>query len=197
MMQMSSDGLASRATIEELLLLIGDKDRGLKPEAMDLLMKMGLDATYPVIERSVRDDGNADLRNGAMEALVAFGDQAVPRLFRLLEDTNEEVRNFSTVMLGNIGHREAVAPLVRALKDPDVNVRHGAAEALGKIGDRGALVPLIELLDEDFWVRCAAIKALGEIGDKRAVPYLQELADDEMLKVPVRETLKKIGVTKE
>lgn len=197
MMPMPSDGPATGATIEELLLLIGDKDRGLKPEAMDLLMKMGLDAIYHVIERSVRDDGNADLRNGAMEALVAFGEQAVPRLFQLLEDGNEEVRNFSTVMLGNIGHREAVAPLVRALKDPDVNVRHGAAEALGKIGDRGAFVPLLELLYEEFWVRYAAIEALGEIRDKRAVPYLLELADDGLLKEPVRAALKKIGVTKE
>ncbi|HEY6873489.1 MAG TPA: HEAT repeat domain-containing protein [Geobacteraceae bacterium] len=180
-------------SIEELLLMISDADKGFKPESMDMLTKMGLDTVYTALERSVRNGDNADLRNGAMEALVAFGPQAVPRLLELLGDENEEVRNFSTVMLGNIGHREAVRPLIQALKDPDVNVRHGAAEALGKIGDHGAFAPLIELLGEDFWVQHAAIVALGEIRDERAVPYLLAALDNELLMEPVSNALEKIG----
>jgi HEAT repeat protein len=187
-----SDSLPPGITIEELLLMIGNKDKGFKSEAMEMLIGIGLDTAYPILERSVRDDDNADTRNGAMEALVAFGIQAVPKLIRLLEDENEEVRNFSTVMLGNIGRQEAVAPLIRALKDPDANVRHGAAEALGRIGSHGALGPLIELLEEDFWEQYAAITALGEMGDKRAVTYLLKLADDELLQEPVNEALAKI-----
>ena len=118
-------------SLKELLLLIGDEEKGAKPETMDLILKMDLKEIYPVLESAVRNDDNADLRNGAMEVLVAFGKQVLPGLFELLADENEEVRNFSAVMLGDIGNREAVTPLIRALSDTDVNVRHGAAEALG------------------------------------------------------------------
>ena len=180
-------------SIEKLLLLIGDKEKGFKPDAMDLILNLGLDVVYPTLENAVRDDHNADLRNGAMEAFVLFGRLGVPRLIQLLEDENEQVRNFSAVMLGDIGNREAVAALIRALRDPDVNVRHGAAEALGKIGDRSALAPLIELLKEDFWLQYPAVVALGKMRDKRAVPHLLELLEHEILVMPVVDALGKIG----
>lgn len=188
----SADGQAGKG-IGELLLLIGDEKKGGKPEAMETIRQMGLDAVYAILEMAVRDDDNADLRNGAMEALVAFGGEAVPRLLQLLVDENEEVRNFSAVMLGNIGNHEAVDALVRALRDPDINVRHGAAEALGKIGGTGALAPLVEMLKEDFWLQYPAVVALGEMRDKRAVPFLRELLGNEMLTMPVVEALGKIG----
>jgi len=184
--------LAGEST-EKLLLLIGDKEKGLKPEAMDQILNLGLDVVYPSLENAVRDDHNADLRNGAMEAFVSFGRLGVPKLIKLLEDDNEQVRNFCTVMLGDIGNREAVDALIRALGDPDVNVRHGAAEALGKIGDRSALAPLIELLKEDFWLQYPAVVALGEMRDKRAVPHLLELLENEILIMPVVDALGKIG----
>lgn len=178
---------------EELLRLIGDDEQRLKPAAMEAIVARGLDAVYPAIDTALRNDDDADVRNGAMEVLVAFGARAVPRLIRLLGDRNEEVRNFSTVMLGEIGSRDAVGPLIETLRDPDANVRHGAAEALGRIGDRGALQPLLDLLRDDFWQQYPAIVALGEMRDNRAVPRLVELLDDEMLGEPVIDALGKIG----
>ena len=180
-------------SLEELLLLIGDEEKGYKPEALDRLLAMGFDAIYPRLEQAVRNDDNADLRNSAMEVLVTSGRRSVPRLIALLKDDNEEVRNFSSVMLGDIGSREAVGALVHSLSDPDVNVRHAAAEALGKIGDRAALLPLIELLKGEFWVQYAAIAAFGAMRDYRAVPHLLELLDTELLTLPVVEALGKIG----
>ena len=50
-----------------------------------------------------------------MEVITRFGSQAVPKLIALLRDNNEEVRNFTTIMLGEIGSREAVGPLIRTL----------------------------------------------------------------------------------
>lgn len=180
-------------SVEDLLLLVGDEDQGCKPEAMDRILSMGLKANYPVLEKAVKNDFDADLRNGAMEVLVRFGKQAVPDLINLLQDENEEVRNFSAVMLGDISSRQAVGPLIEALRDRDINVRHAAAEALGKIGDHAALLPLIELLKEDFWLQYPAIVAMGEMRDNRAVPQLLQLLDDEMLREPVIEALGKIG----
>ncbi len=180
-------------SVEELLLLVADSEKGCKPEALNRLLAMRLEECYPVFEQAVRNDDDADLRNGAMEVLVSFGVESTPQLIKLLEDENEEVRNFSAVMLGDIGRREAVEALIRALGDPDMNVRHSVAEALGKIGDRAAIPPLVNSLKSDFWLQFAAITALGNIGDHQATPYLHEILEDEIWSAPVVDALCKIG----
>jgi HEAT repeat protein len=180
-------------SVEELLLYVADDDQGYRSEAMAKLLSTGIAAIYSVLERGVRDDSNADFRNGAMDMLVAFGRESVPYLVKLVQDANEEVRNFACVMLGDIGNREAVGALIRALSDRDVNVSHSAAEALGKIGDRSALFPLIELLKGDFWVQYSAITAIGAMRDYRAVPHLLQMLDNELLAGAVIEALGQIG----
>ncbi|HZV81984.1 MAG TPA: HEAT repeat domain-containing protein [Geobacteraceae bacterium] len=180
-------------SVEELLLYVADDEQGYRAEATAKLLSTGIAGIYSVLERGVRDDNNADFRNGAMDILVAFGKESVPYLVKLLKDANEEVRNFACVMLGDIGNREAVSPLIRALSDKDVNVSHSAAEALGKIGDRSALFPLIELLKGDFWVQYSAITAIGAMRDYRAVPHLLQMLDNEMLAGAVIDTLGQIG----
>ena len=104
--------------------------------------------------------GDAELRTGEMELLIAFGDITVPHLTKLLTDDNEEVRNFSAVMLGDIGNPQAVMPLIDALWDPDENVRHGAAEALVKIGDCRAVPALQTMAEGNLWDRFYASAAL-------------------------------------
>ncbi|MBJ6800582.1 HEAT repeat domain-containing protein [Geomonas propionica] len=180
-------------SLPELLLFVGDAERGRKSEALDTIIGRGLAAIYPALEAAVRDNDDADLRNGAMEVLVKMGGEAVPRLNLLLTDGDEEIRNFSAVMLGDIGSRDAVDPLIRALADPDSNVSHSAAEALGKIGDRSALMPLLELLQGEFWLQYPAICAIGELRDYRAVPHLLPLLDNELLRGAVIEALGKVG----
>lgn len=179
--------------VEELLLLIGDEERGFKSTAIDVLLAMEYDSVFPILEQSIRNDNHADLRNSAMEVMTRFGRQAVPNLLVLLKDYNEEVRNFSAIMLGEIGSREAVGPLIQALSDEDVNVRHGSAEALGKIGDRTALVPLLDLLKEDFWQQFPAVTAIAAMRDNRAVPHLVKLLGDNMLEGAIIDALGEIG----
>ena len=179
--------------IESLLLFISNADPLFRPQAVTLVLSRGIERIAPILERAVRNDADADIRNAAMEVLVAFGEAAVPRLVVLLADANEEVRNFSTVMLGDIGSRTAAEPLISALRDPDVNVRHGAAEALGKIGDARAVEPLLELFVDHFWLQHAAVVALGKIGDRRATCPLLLRRHDPFLTEPVIEALGKIG----
>jgi len=147
-------------TLPELVRLIADSSTEHRQKAMDLVLMVGLKVCLPILENAVRNDSDANLRNGAMEALVAFGEMAVPHLTKLLTDDNEEVRNFSAVMLGDIGNPKAVAALVAALEDAEANVRHGAAEALAKIGDYRAVPPLQKMLKGDFWDHFYADAAL-------------------------------------
>lgn len=183
----------SAREIESLLLFISNADPLFRPQAIALVLRRGMECIAPVLDRAVRNDADADIRNAAMEVLVAFGEAAVPRLVELLGDANEEVRNFSTVMLGDIGSRTAVDPLISALRDPDVNVRHGAAESLGKIGDVRAVEPLLELFVDHFWLQHAAVVALGKIGDRRATCPLLLRRHDTILAEPVIEALGRIG----
>ena len=147
-------------SVSELVRLIADSDPEYRQKAMDIVLMAGFKVCFPILEEAVRNDEDADLRNGAMDALVAFGEMAVPHLAKLLTDDNEQVRNFSTVMLGDIGNPKAVVPLIKALQDHDANVRHGAAEALGKIGDCRAVSPLQEMCRGDFWDQFYASAAL-------------------------------------
>ncbi len=154
-------------TLPELVRLIADSGAEHKQKAMDIVLLVGLKVCLPILEKAVRNDDDADLRNGAMEALVAFGEMAVSHLTKLLTDDNEEVRNFSAVMLGDIGNSKAVEPLINALRDPEANVRHGAAEALGKIGELRAVIPLQEMGKGDLWDQfysTAALELLGVSG---------------------------------
>ncbi|MCM0081102.1 HEAT repeat domain-containing protein [Geomonas sp. Red32] len=183
----------TRWAVDELLFQVAGALPGKRDEALAALAAIGLDTLAPVLEEGVRNNNEADLRNGAMEALVAFGEQAVPLLEGLLKDPDHEVRNFATVMLGNIGSPGAVMPLIAALDDPDLNVRHGAAESLGRIGDRRACRPLLDLLDQGFWLQFPAIAALGELGCLEAVPRLIGLLEEELLFLPVMQALGKIG----
>ncbi|GFO53306.1 hypothetical protein GMSM_03130 [Geomonas sp. Red276] len=183
----------TRWAVDELLLQVAGALPGKRDEALAALASIGLDSLAPVLEEGVRNNNEADLRNGAMETLVAFGEEAVPLLEGILKDPDHEVRNFATVMLGNIGSPCAVMPLIAALDDPDLNVRHGAAESLGRIGDRRACRPLLTLLDQGFWLQFPAIAALGELGCLEAVPRLIGLLDEELLFLPVMQALGKIG----
>jgi HEAT repeat protein len=187
------DSLLAGKSVEELLYFVADDDQGFSAEATDLLLAAGIEAVYPDLERGLRDDNDADFRNGSMDILVSFGKESVPYLVKLLKDPNEEVRNFACVMLGDIGNREAVYPLIKTLNDEDANVGHSAAEALGKIGDRAALFPLIELLKGEFWVQFSAIAAIGAMRDYRAVPHLLDLLDNELLAGAAADALGKIG----
>lgn len=148
---------------------------------------------FPHLERCLRDNENAGLRNAAMEIYVGLGKRSLPRLIGLLRDGNEEVRTFSAVMLGRIRDPDAVQPLIESLADPDLNVKHAASEALGQIKDKRAVPALIEVLQSDMWLQFPAAVALGELGDPRAVAPLISLLDMPGANVPAIQALGKIG----
>jgi HEAT repeat protein len=151
------------------------------------------DLVYPVLEQALRNDANANLRNAAMELYITFGSRSLPRLVMLLQDANEEVRTFAAVMLGTMGHREAVPALINALMDGDLNVKHAAAESLGRIRDDRAVLPLIEALTGDMWLQFPAAMALGELADSRAVGPLVALLEVPGANMPAIQALGKIG----
>lgn len=115
------------------------------------------------------------VRDEAMAALKAIGEQAVIPLLTALKDKNWRARLKATEALGVLGSKTAVQPLLDIVaSDPDTAVRQDAIRALGNIGDPGATEGLLCVLD-DSRLQIQAIEALGKIGDHRTVPTLMKL----------------------
>ena len=176
-----------------LLMAVGDESWPVRQAAADLLASFDEAALLPSLEAALRDDENAALRNAAMEIYVKMGPAATGALLHLLQDADEEVRNFAAVILGARRDHVAVEPLIAALDDSDLNVRHAAAASLGQVGDRRAVAPLIALLHGEPWLQYPAIHALAELGDPRGAPPLLELLDDELLRGPVLDALGRLA----
>lgn len=139
----------------------------------------------PELEKGIRNDEDADIRNAAMEVYRALGVKGFTSLERLLQDQNHEVRLFAVNILCSIADRGTFPLLAEAMNDSDVNVRMAAAEALGQIRDERAIPLLERAIDDEPWVAMAAIDALGRIGGDDAlrllyrcleIPGAQELA---------------------
>lgn len=178
-----------------LLKAMRDGDIRLRNMARDLTLKMEPEALLPYLEVAMRDGGDADLRNAAMDIYAALSSSSVPELNRLVADADPEIRNFACVLLGNIGDKRGVPALLGALNDEEANVKHAAAEALGKTGDPSAVPCLLEALasEMDWWSAFPVVAALGELRDERAVYPLLKRLDDEPLRVSIAMALGEIA----
>lgn len=178
-----------------LMEVVGDKSYRVREAALQSICSFPTEVIFPRFETCIRNNDNATLRNAALEAFPRYGKKATHYLIKLAKDADEEVRMFSTALLGEIKDPEAVETLIEGLKDPDENVRHAAAESLGRLGDPRGVVPLIDCLSEGFWIQYPAVIALGNIGDPSAVRHLFPLVSDEMLGQAAIEALGRIGDT--
>jgi HEAT repeat protein len=107
---------------------------------------------------------HAPSRRNAQEALVNFGQRAVPGLLGELKHPEPEVRQAAAAVLGRIGGRESVAALTELLSNEQPSVMVIVAAALGSIGSPEAFESLVPLLGHsDAAVRHAAISAINSI----------------------------------
>ena len=104
----------------------------------------------------------------------------VGRVFAESKNDDPRIRQYLSMVLGNLGDRRATPLLVDALSDRHPDTRIYAALALGRLRDPSAVPPLIKSFTSDERdVRKTAAYALGEIGDARALPALVQALGDE------------------
>ena len=104
----------------------------------------------------------------------------VARVYRESKDDDPRIRQYLSMVLGNLGDRRATPLLVEALNDKHEETRIYAALALGRLRDPNAVPALLKSFAQDERdVRKSAAYALGEIGDRRAVPALVHALGDE------------------
>src|SRR6185436_18261074 len=93
----------------------------------------------------------------------------VSKAYRDAKNDDPRIRQYLSMVLGNLGDRRATPLLVEALGDSHPETRIYAALALGRLRDPAAVPTLVNAATSDERdVRKATIYALGEIGDARA-----------------------------
>jgi hypothetical protein len=103
----------------------------------------------------------------------------VIRVYDGAKNDDPRIRQYLSMVLGNLGDRRATPLLIDALNDRAPETRIYAALALGRLGDPAAVPPLMRVFANDERdVRKAAAYALGEMRDPRALPALVTALSD-------------------
>lgn len=182
----AADGLGSlrdARAAAPLVVLLKDRDSGVRDSALKALVNLGEPAVAPLIlsldnveskAADSADDAQAwRMREAAARALGMLRDgRAVAPLIACFEDAQFDVRHAAEEALVQIGGN-AVGPLAAALSSPKPIVRVCAVSALKRVADGRALDALIAALkDSDENVRRDAALALARIKDARAIAPL-------------------------
>jgi HEAT repeat protein len=105
----------------------------------------------------------------------------VMKAYQDARDDDPRIRQYLSMVLGNLGDRRAT-PLLEAAAaaEPNSDTRLYATLALGRLHDPAAVPTLIKLAaDDEHDIRKSAVYALGEIGDPRALDTLAQKANDQ------------------
>ncbi len=121
--------------------------------------------------------GDEARAESAVEALVAVGEQALPRLLDLLRSHDSDQRWWAVRTLAAFDEPK-VEWFISALNDSAAEVRSAGALALAAHPRSEAVAPLIRLLgDDDNVTAVMAVNALVKIGGE-AVPQLLDAFDE-------------------
>lgn len=152
-----------------LTLLLGDDDWRVRKEAVASAAAL---APAPAVLRALVDalqpSDNVGLRNAAVEALAAFGLDAVDALGRAMPVLDADGRKLAAEALARCAQGSALPVLQKLLHDEDPNVCVAAVEAVAVLGVAGA-VEVVDVLSDcldspEELVRLAALDGLGVLG---------------------------------
>lgn len=110
---------------------------------------------------------DAQLRNGAIEALIEMPQAVGPKIVALLEDPDPDVRIFTVNLLGDLRHPDLNAWLIRVLRhEEQVNVVAAAIEVVAEVGTSDAVPALqaaVQRFPQDPFLAFAADVAIERI----------------------------------
>ncbi len=117
--------------------LLTETDASVRESMLTSLTSQASEAAAGALLPLLRSE-NAQLRNGAIEALAGMPQAAGPRIAGLLRDADVDVRIFTVNLLGELRHPQVLPWLLQVLaRDPEVNVVAAAVEVLAEVGSPG------------------------------------------------------------
>jgi HEAT repeat protein len=152
-----------------LLALLGDEDWRVRKEAVAVAQGLAPDPhMLAALVSALGPSDNVGLRNATVEALGAFGGDAVDAVAAALRELDADGRKLAAEVLARTGHATALPVLRGLLHDIDPNVTVAAIEGIAALGVDGSVevVPILlgclELTDE--FARLAALEGLRTLG---------------------------------
>ena len=155
------------SAIKHLFKLLKYGNCDVKKSAADILCKLD-DSSLIGLLIELLNDHEEERRISGAYALSKMGPNAFWPLVGALNDTNEKIRMYAVVGLGNIGESRVLEYIIGALNDDSDEIKLKTIQIIGKIGDERTLKPLLELLNnsDEYKIRSAAATATTEIGKK-------------------------------
>ncbi|HPP88294.1 MAG TPA: HEAT repeat domain-containing protein, partial [bacterium] len=186
--------LRLKKAVPKIAELVNSENWRIRKSIVEAYKKIDDDSCLPLLQKLIKDS-NVEVHSTAIDAMVYYGDRAIPYLLPLLKDDDEDARILSANVLGFMRSAKGVKSLIERLKVEDsMNVRYAIIEALGYIGNEEAIDYLLELLEkEDMYLKIVIIEALGKIGSLRACVVIMSLLEDELLRSVCIDALGNIG----
>jgi HEAT repeat protein len=188
-------GVKDPAAVDGLVALLGSTVAAVQRDALLALGAMGSKKALPAILPLVqsRDQG---VRDAAVEATTAFGEDAVPLLRARLAETAPAEKRPLEELLARLGGRDALSSLLAGLAPDDLETARAAVAPLRqrlKEADarerKRTLEQALKFLEGKKGstpaARLAACRILGYLGDASATPRLLMVAqskDDEQVR---------------
>lgn len=181
-----------------LVTLLGDEDWRVRKEAVFVVQGLAPEPNLlAALVNALGPSDNVGLRNAAVEALGAFGIDAVDAVAAALRGLDADGRKLGAEALARTGHSTALPVLRGLLHDPDPNVCVAAVEAIAGLGIDGVLevVPaLVGCLDSaDEFTRLAALDGLRALGVTLPWERLERLKDERLLEQAVLASIGRTG----
>lgn len=169
-----------------LIQALGDEDWRVRKEGVLTAAALApAPAVLKALVAALEPSENVGLRNAVVEALAAFGPDAVDALAVALSSLDADGRKLAAEALSRTAQATAVPVLRGLLRDPDCNVAVAAVEALTALGAARAEeveVILRSCLDApNGFVRLAALDGLGRLGIALPWERLDRLRTDELV----------------
>ena len=160
--------------IYPLIKALRDDNFGVQDAAMRSLMSIKSEPTAYMVLPLLRE--SALLRNTALLILKEMGKIAVPLLYILLDDRDDDVRKFSLDLIHEIQYCNYPEKIVALLTgDPNANVRAAAAKTIGTLQYRKAIPQLVNALSDEEWVSFSALEALTSMHDDESIDAILNL----------------------
>lgn len=166
--------MGGKRVAEKILPLATDRNFALRSAALEVLERIGDAAPALIIDLMDHPDPTARVNGALLVARVGIKAAARP-LSRRLEDGNANVRAAALNALAAIGARDQAPLIRKALTDRDESVRFAAIHALGALADSAAVPDLVPVLKESSEACVmAAVDTLGGLKNHASVPFLME-----------------------
>ncbi len=110
-------------------------------------------------------NGDAKVRNGTVQAMIALGEESIPHALKMFEDSGG--RAAATEVLAYFGSKSVQGLLEILRTKEDERLRLDTIASLGRIGDRRATDAILPYLSLPVEKRRVVLSALGSIADPR------------------------------